>query len=68
MKSLSQDEKGTGKVERERIMYKRNKQGKMVKQWVTRLEDVASGARRIRYSRQFFPESCKDCTICSSLS
>ena len=60
MKSLSQDEKGTRKVERERIMYKRNKQGKMVKQWVTRLEDVASGARRIRYSRQFFPESVAD--------
>ena len=36
-KSLSQDEKGTRKVERERTMYKRNKQGKMVKQRVSRL-------------------------------
>ena len=56
IKSLSQDEKGTRKVERERTVYKRNKQGKMVKQRVLRLVDVASGARRIRYSRQFFPE------------
>ncbi len=60
MKSLSQDEKGFRKVERERVVYRRNKEGKGVKRWETRLEDVASSARRIRYSRQFFPESVAD--------
>ncbi len=60
MKSLSQEEKGRHAVKRERFVYRKDEEGNIVRKQGTRLVDVVSSARRIRYSRQFFPESVAD--------
>jgi hypothetical protein len=60
MKSLSQSEKGVHLVQCERYVYTRDEQGKTGRKKKRRLVEVVSSARRIRYSRNFFPESVAD--------
>ena len=56
MKSLSDEEKGAITVERERFVYRLDENGKPLKQLAKQKVRVVSSARRIRYSRRFFPE------------
>jgi hypothetical protein len=55
-KSLSHDEKGVRQEEREGTQLVRDDEGKIVEERHTYTVDLVSKARRIRYSRQFFPE------------
>ena len=63
MKSLSQSEKGSHQVKRERYVYTKDEEGKAARKKAFRLVEVVSSARRIRYSRQFFPESVADLRV-----
>jgi hypothetical protein len=56
IKSLSQSEKGVRKAEREGTQLIRNDEGDLVEVRQTYTVDLVSKARRIRYSRHFFPE------------
>jgi len=56
-KSLSHDEKGVRQEEREGIQLALDDEGKIVEERHTYTVDLVSKARRIRYSRHFFPES-----------
>jgi hypothetical protein len=60
MKSLSDEEKGVSLVERERFVYRLDENGKPLKQRTKQKVQVVSSARRIRYSRNFFPLSVED--------
>ena len=56
-KSLSHDEKGVRQEEREGIQLVLDDEGKIVEKRHTYTVDLVSKARRIRYSRHFFPEN-----------
>ena len=56
-KSLSHDEKGVGQEEREGVKLALDADGKVVEERHTYTVELTSKARRIRYSRHFFPES-----------
>jgi hypothetical protein len=56
-KSLSHDEKGVRQEEREGIQLALDDEGKIVEERHTYTVDLVSKARRIRYSRHFFPQS-----------
>jgi hypothetical protein len=56
-KSLSHDEKGVRQEEREVVGLVLDNQGKIVEERHTYTANLVSKARRIRYSRHFFPES-----------
>jgi hypothetical protein len=60
MKSLSRGEKGSRQAERERVVTGLDADGNMVEERHTYTVDLVSKARRIRYSRHFFPESVRD--------
>ena len=55
-KSLSHDEKGVRQEEREGIQHALDDEGNLVEERHTYFVDPVSKARRIRYSRHFFPE------------
>jgi hypothetical protein len=57
MKSLSHDEKGVRLEERKVVGLVLDKQGKIIEEQHTYTVELVSKARRIRYSRHFFPES-----------
>ncbi len=59
-KSLSQDEKGVRQEEREGVWLALDGEGKVVEERHTYIVDLVSKARRIRYSRHFFPEKVSD--------
>ena len=56
-KSLSRSEKGVRQEEREGVELALEDEGKIVEERHTYTVDLVSKARRIRYSRHFFPES-----------
>jgi hypothetical protein len=56
-KSLSHDEKGVRQEEREGLQLMLDDEGNVVKERHTYTVELTSKARRIRYSRHFFPES-----------
>ena len=56
-KAVSIGERGTREVQRERVALVRDEQGRLQLGTDTITEQVTSKAHRIRYSRQFFPES-----------
>lgn len=56
-KSLSSGEKGVRSEEREQVLLNVDETGKLVEQRRTYTAELVSRARRIRYSRHFFPES-----------
>jgi hypothetical protein len=56
-KSLSYDEKGVRQEEREGIQLTLDDEGKLIEERHTYTVNLVSKARRIRYSRHFFPES-----------
>jgi hypothetical protein len=56
-KSLSHDEKGMRREERERVKLALDDEGNLVEERHTYTVELTSKARRIRYSRHFFPES-----------
>ena len=56
-KSLSRGEKGVRFEEREQVCLDIDEAGKLVEQRRTYTAQLVSQARRIRYSRHFFPES-----------
>src|SRR5436305_4519458 len=56
-KSLSRGEKGVRFEEREQVCLDIDEAGKLVEQRRTYTAQLVSHARRIRYSRHFFPES-----------
>jgi hypothetical protein len=60
MKSLSRGEKGTRQAERERVVTSLDGDGNIVEERHTYTVDLVSKARRIRYSRHFFPESVRE--------
>lgn len=57
MKSLSHDEKGVHQEEREGVKLVLDDESNLVEERHTYTVDLVSKARRIRYSRHFFPES-----------
>lgn len=57
MKSLSDEEKGASTAERERFVYRLGDDGKPLRVLSKQKVRVVSSARRIRYSRHFFPET-----------
>jgi hypothetical protein len=59
-KSLSSGEKGMRQEERERTSLHTDAEGKVVEERHTYTVDLVSKARRIRYSRHFFPESVSE--------
>lgn len=59
-KDILRQEQGTKTVERVVTGLVMNEDGQWVEQVSTITEEVVSQARRIRYSRQFFPESTKE--------
>ena len=59
-KSLSQSEKGVRQEEREGSQLVRDDEGNLIEEWHTYTVELTSKARRIRYSRQFFPERVTD--------
>ena len=56
-KSLSSGEKGVRTEEREQVSLDIDESGKLVEERRTYTVELVSKARRIRYSRHFFPES-----------
>jgi len=62
-KSLSHDEKGVGQEEREGVKLTLDAQGKIVEERHTYTVELVSKARRIRYSRHFFPESVAELRV-----
>ncbi len=60
MKSLSDEEKGASTVECERWVYRLDDNGKPLRELAKQKVRVVSSARRIRYSRRFFPERVSD--------
>lgn len=56
-KSLSHDEKGVRQEEREGMQLALDDEGNLVEERHTYTVELTSKARRIRYSRHFFPES-----------
>jgi hypothetical protein len=56
-KSLTRSEKGVGTEERERVGLTVDEEGHVVEERQTYTVELVSKARRIRYSRHFFPES-----------
>jgi hypothetical protein len=60
MKSLSRGEKGTRQGEQERVVTSLDEDGNIVEERHTYTIDLVSRARRIRYSRHFFPENVRD--------
>jgi len=60
MKSLLRGEKGTRQAERERVVTSLDADGNIVEERYTYTVDLVSKARRIRYSRHFFPENVRD--------
>ncbi len=63
MKALSEGEKGTHLVKRQRFVFQKDEDDRVVRQPKMQLVQVVSSARRIRYSRQFFPESVADLRV-----
>ena len=63
MKSLSDEERGARVVEREQVVCVLDEQNKLKRVKRTQPIEVVSGARRIRYSRHFFPESVEDLRV-----
>ena len=63
MKSLSRGEKGVRQEERYIKGLALNEEGKVVEEWQTYRVELVSKARRIRYSRRFFPESVADLRV-----
>ena len=59
-KSLSSSEKGVRYEEREAVGVQVGEQGQVVEARQTYTAELVSKARRIRYSRHFFPESVAD--------
>jgi len=59
-KSLSQSEKGIRKEAREGVKLGRDDEGNLVEERQSYTVELTSKARRIRYSRQFFPERVTD--------
>jgi hypothetical protein len=59
-KSLSQSEKGVRQEEREGTQLVRDDKGNLIEERHTYTVELASKARRIRYSRHFFPERVTD--------
>lgn len=59
-KDILRKEQGTREVERVVTGLVQDEQGKWVEQACIVTEEVTSQARRIRYSRNFFPESTKE--------
>ena len=55
-KSLSHDEKGVRQEEREGVKLALDDEGNLVEERHTYTVELVSKARRIRYSRHFFPE------------
>ena len=56
-KEVAVERRGTRLVEQQRLVYRRDEQGQLKREPTTRLIEVLSRARRIRYTRHFFPES-----------
>src|SRR6266702_2327525 len=56
-KEVALERRGTRLVEQQRMVYRKDEQGHVKRETTTRLIEVVSRARRIRYTRQFFPES-----------
>jgi len=56
-KEITLVKRGLHEVARERVGYEVDDQGKLVETRANETVQVASKARRIRYTRQFFPES-----------
>src|SRR2546423_4655952 len=59
-KSLSIGEKGVRQEERESLVIGLNEEGKIVEERQTYTVELVSKARRIRYSRHFFPEKVSE--------
>jgi len=62
-KAVSIGERGTREVQRERVALVRDEQGRLQLGKDTITEQVTSKAHRIRYSRQFFPESVAELRV-----
>ncbi len=56
-KEVAVERRGTRLVEQQRLVYRRDDQGQLKREPTTRLIEVMSRARRIRYTQHFFPES-----------
>lgn len=59
-KSLSIGEKGVRQEQREGVVIGLNEEGKIVEERQTYAVELVSKARRIRYSRHFFPEKVSE--------
>ncbi len=59
-KSLSSSEKGVRQEEREKVVISLDGEGNIVEERHTYTVELVSRARRIRYSRHFFPEKVAD--------
>lgn len=56
-KEIAVERRGVRQVEEQRMVYRRDEQGKITQASTTRMVEVMSHARRIRYTQHFFPES-----------
>ncbi len=56
-KEVAKERRGTRLVEQQHMVYRRDGQGKITQATTTRMVEAMSHARRIRYTRHFFPES-----------
>src|SRR6266568_4964078 len=59
-KDITSDKRGVHELQREVVVPQVDEQGHLRQERVMRTVEVASKARRIRYSRQFFPASTAD--------
>src|SRR6266699_5180844 len=59
-KEVALERRGTRLVEQQRLVYRMDDQGQLTRESTTRLIEVMSRARRIRYTQHFFPASTAD--------
>ena len=59
-KEITSDKRGVREVQREVVVLHVDEQGHLRQERIMQTVEVASKARRIRYSRHFFPESTAD--------
>ncbi len=56
-KEVTVERRGVRQVEQQRMVYRQDEQGHIKRESTTRMIEVMSRARRIRYTRHFFPAS-----------
>jgi len=56
-KEVAKERRGTRLVEQQHMVYRLDEQGQLKQEVTTRMVEAMSHARRIRYTRHFFPES-----------